>query len=255
MRTDMAAAGRSLQKLFDNFEDKYVVSLASRSDRRRRVVDSLRGFGIDFDASSLKWFDGLVFSDAAGFPNIGVRGCFNSHFSLMRQCAANGRPMLVMEDDIDFDASALARFDPASALEPREDWDIIYFGYLEPASPRAGKGLARSEQHTIGGHFYAVQPEFANAIATFMASCLTRQPGDPAGGPMYRDAAFNFYRKHNPDCRTWLATPSLAGQFSSRSDLASNPPFYDKVRGLRGIAELGRRMFAPQLKKRRSNTH
>src|SRR3546814_6212828 len=48
----------------------------------------------DVCSSDLRYFDGLVFNDAAGFPGIGVRGCFNSHRTLMRRCADNGRPML-----------------------------------------------------------------------------------------------------------------------------------------------------------------
>lgn len=254
MRSDWTAAGESLRQLFDSFEDKYVISLASRPDRRKRVKDSLKLLGIDFEAAGIRWFDGLVFSEAAGFPGIGVRGCFNSHFALMRQCAANGRPMLVMEDDIDFDASTLADFRHAGTLTGRDDWDLVYLGYLDPVSPPSGNGLARYDGRTIGGHFYAVQPGFAAAMAEFMASCLTRPPGHPDGGPMYRDAAFNFYRQHNPDSDMWLATPSLAGQFSSRSDLSSKPAFYDRLPGLRRVAELGRQLFGGRPGKLRSSS-
>lgn len=236
--------GRILQSLLDGFEDKYVISLASRSDRRQRVQRSFATLGIDFEASGIRWFDGLVFDADAGFPGIGVRGCFNSHYTLMRRCAQNGRPMLVMEDDIDLNAAAIARTPANIDLAGRNDWDLIYFGYLEPASRVGDTWLEGYAGNTIGAHFYAVQPDFAAAQAAFMESCLSRAPGHPDGGPMYRDAAFNFYRQRNPQWRTLVATPSLAGQFSSRSDLALKPALYDRLPVLRSVTEFSRRLLS-----------
>ncbi len=237
-------AGRAFRSLLDCFLDKYVISLASRSDRRRRVQRNFAELGINFETSGIRWFDGLVFDSAAGFPGKGVRGCFNSHYSLMRQCAKNRRPMLIMEDDIDLDAATIAPLLGKIDLAARDDWDLIYFGYLEPAS-RTGNGwLEPHTGNTISAHFYAIQPTFAAAMAKFMGSCLQRKPGHPDGGPMYRDAAFNFYRQRHPQWRTLIATPSLANQFSSRSDLAIKPALYDRLPVIRSLTEFSRRLLS-----------
>lgn len=214
--------------LFGQFEDKYIIGLKSRPDRRRRIEKDLANVGLTIDDLGIRYFDGLVFDEAAGFPGIGVRGCFNSHRTLMRRCADNGRPMIVMEDDVDFDIGAFAEWN-LDTLHQAENWGIIYFGYLEPEPLTSSEGLVAYDGGTIGGHFYAVKPEFADAVATYMEGCLLRAPGDPDGGPMYRDAAFTMFRRRAPEYTTLLSAPPLAAQFSSRSDLALRPKLYDRL--------------------------
>jgi len=226
--------------LFGCFEDKYVIGLLSRPDRRRRIERDLDHLGLTVDDLGIRYFDGLVFDDAAGFPGIGVRGCFNSHRTLMRRCADNGRPMLVMEDDVDFHADAFADLQDPRGMLDRQPWDIIYFGYLKPGPLASANALEPYAGGTIGGHFYAVQPGFAGAIADYMDACLDRPPNDPVGGPMYRDAAFTLFRERNPQFTTLLSAPPLAGQFSSRSDLALRPRFYDKLPIVRDAVGLAR---------------
>lgn len=237
---ELAEGGRRLRHLLDRFDDKYVISLAARQDRRRRVVSQFDNLGIDLAEAGIEWFDALSFSEAAGFPNPGVRGCFNSHLTLLKRCVANGRPMIIMEDDIHIDPVACAGWD--GDVAQLQDWDLCYFGYLTPAGLDTPGPFAGFTGSTIGGHFYAIKPDFAREMVDFMEACMTRDPGDPSGGPMYRDGAFNHYRALHGGARTVLAVPSLAGQFASRSDLASEPKLYDRLAIARPISEFLRKL-------------
>lgn len=238
--TDRHHAARALRSLLAQFDDKYVISLASRQDRRARVAAEFTTLGIDMAEAGVSWFDGLRFDDAAGFPNIGVRGCFNSHLALLRRCAENGRKMLIMEDDVHFNHGAGETWD--AALTASDDWDIFYFGYTSPATLGGGAKVRTYDGPTIGGHFYGISPSFAADMVAFMDACMTRAPGDPLGGPMYRDGAFNHYREMVGTVRTLVPVPSLAGQFSSRSDLARSHRLYDRLPVLEPVMNLARRL-------------
>ena len=239
-------ARRTLLSIFDSFDHKYIINMSNRRDRRDRIIRNLAIIGLSMERAGIRWFDAMAFDDAAGFPGVGVRGCFNSHQELMRRCGQFGQPMLVMEDDVDFDIRALAASENVAERLHEQVWDIVYLGYIEPAEPSYEPNLGIYPGLTIGGHFYGVQSEFAAGIADWMAAAATRQPGDPQGGPMYRDAAFNMFRslgRADSKSREWttrIATPCLARQYSSRSDLRLKHPFYDEVPSLRAVVNIGR---------------
>ena len=57
---------------------------------------------------------------------------------------------------------------------------------------------------------------------------------------MHVDGAYSMFRMRRPDVRTLMASPSLGGQRSSRSDIATNQ-WYDRTPILRGLARIARR--------------
>jgi len=211
-------ARNALVDLFAGFGSRRLISMKARAERRQRIDAGLAGYDLSLEALGVEIFDGLAFGEANGFPSKGVRGCFTSHMTLMQECAASEKSMLVMEDDIDFHFDRITRFHKAVPDLQSTGWDIVYLGYLVPETSGAPR-LETYSGGTIGGHFYGVTPAFARAVADYMMSCTTRPPGDPVGGPMYRDAAFTMFRERNPARVTKLAIPALGGQFSSRSDL------------------------------------
>lgn len=233
-------ASKHLHFIFDHFEDKYIISLENRKDRRDRVNRNFASLGFDTTEIGINWFKAFQFEDSLGFPNVGVRGCFMSHLALLEKCVYNNRPMLIMEDDIELTRQELVKWDSSII---HSDWDIIYFGYLHPENLFKNDLFVEYGGQTIGGHFYAIKPQFAAAMVEFMSSCLKRVPGDPKGGPMFRDGAFNHYRGLHPEVRTFLANPSLASQFSSRSDLKTKLAFYDRVPIIRNIMNIGRNLL------------
>ena len=217
-RADREEARDALVALFAGFGSRRLISMKSRANRRQRIDASLARYDLSLEKLDIEIFDGLAFDDANGFPNKGVRGCFTSHMMLMQECAASGKSMVVMEDDIDFDFDRILAFHRAVPDLQKADWELVYLGYLEPATSGAAR-LEAYEGGTIGGHFYGVTPVFARAVGDYMQSCTTRPRGDPEGGPMYRDGAFTMFRQRHAELATRLAVPSLGGQFSSRSDL------------------------------------
>jgi len=234
MPDDLARAKYTLSHIFDHYPIIYIISLSRRSDRRKRVISQLSQFGIDMEEHGIKFFDALAFEDAGGFPSASVRGCFSSHRELMRLSENSGQRILVMEDDIFFNLRALASAE--NKLEELcQPSDLTYYGWLsadpDPADPNF--------ENTIGGHFYGVSPTFAAEMRNFMDSCAARSPGSPDGGPMYRDAAFNFYRKRMAcDRNVVIVRPSLAQQFSSKSDLSQK--LWDHAPGIRDLLRYGR---------------
>lgn len=217
-RADRDEARDALVDLFAGFGSRRLISMKARVERRQRIDASLGRYGLSLAELDVEVFDGLSFEDANGFPSKGVRGCFTSHMTLMQECAASGKSMLVLEDDIDFHFDRIAAFRRAVPDVQAEDWDLVYLGYLVPETSGPPR-LERYEGGTIGGHFYGVRPAFAQAVADYMQSCTTRPRGHPDGGPMYRDASFTMFRERRPELTTKLAIPPLGGQFSSRSDL------------------------------------
>ncbi len=225
-RADRDEARDALVDLFAGFGSRRLISMKIRVERRQRIDHSLARYGLSLEKLEVEVFDGLVFDEPNGFPSKGVRGCFTSHMTLMQECAASGKSMLVLEDDIDFDFGRIAAFRKIVPDLQADDWDLVYLGYVMPET-RGPLRLERYSGGTIGGHFYGVKPDFARAVADYMLSCTTRPPGDPIGGPMYRDASFSMFRGRNPEWVTKLAMPSLGGQSSSRSDLT--PKSYHKL--------------------------
>ena len=69
---------------------------------------------------------------------------------------------------------------------------------------------------------------------------LERPAGHPDGGPMSPDGAFNIYLLQNPNVPCYVASPSLASQRSSRSDLT--PKWFDNVPGFRQAASTARKV-------------
>jgi len=223
--SDREEARNALVELFAGFGSRRLISMKTRVERRQRIDASLARYGLSLERLGVEVFDGLSFDDANGFPSKGVRGCFTSHMTLMQECAASGQSMLVLEDDVDFEFDRIIAFSKGVHDLQNADWDLVYLGYIEPST----RGPARLEHYdggTIGGHFYGVTSAFARAVGDYMQSCTTRPPGDPIGGPMYRDGAFTMFRQRHPELTTKLAIPSLGSQFSSRSDLT--PKYYQR---------------------------
>jgi hypothetical protein len=192
---------------------------------------------LSFDELGISVFDALEYDEPAGFPNSGVRGCFNSHKALLERCAGLGQSGLILEDDVRFDVQALAGAGRLLMNLSDMKWDMVYFGRLAP------RGSARELRYemgdTMGGHFYGIKPGLAGEIAKFMRDCEKRVPGHPSGGPMYRDAVFNFFRARRPNIRTLVLDPPLASQFSSRTDLGAGR-LWDKVPALRPAVDRSR---------------
>lgn len=218
-----------MKKLIDRFDRAYIINLRDRSDRRAGAIEEFAKAGIPVPGDRIAFYSAERPAERGDFPTVGARGSFTSHWEVLRLAVRDGlRNVLVFEDDVFFRLVDEAAVDRILQYLDRAEWDIVYFGYLQPDHVDLAGPLASWQGTTIGGHFYAVNGPFIRRMADYMEACAGRPAGAPLGGPTYRDGAYNNARLAFPGLRVYLAVPSLAGQRSSRTDL--HPlKIYDRV--------------------------
>jgi hypothetical protein len=227
-------------RLAEYFDLSYVVNLPQRTDRRREMVGELAQAGLPADGSKLIWFPAIRPDDAADFPSIGARGCFLSHLSILKDAHQRGaRTVLIMEDDLAISPQLKQCERELVEQLARQDWDFAYLGHvqagLENTYPFA---LMPTKAPVMTTHFYLLHVRVLGKLIEFLEAVLSRPAGHPAGGAMHVDGAYSMFRAQNPGVRTLLASPSLGGQRSSRSDVADNS-WYDSA-PLRPLAHMAR---------------
>ena len=184
------------------------------------------------------FFEALSLDDPGLFLRRGSHGNFRSRLPLLEEAAAAGQSILILEDDCDFLFP-----DIASYVMP-DEWDVFYGGYaaLDPANP--------AESDIIGSHFMGFSPRAAAAAATYLTAYLradfvpdAKAAAEPGFNPAIRppiDGAFVWFRHAHPELRTVFA--HLGVQRPSRTDIGDQR-WFDKVSGLRELAEAARRIM------------
>lgn len=239
------------ERLFQSFDRVYVLNLPDRADRRAEMAGELAAIGTGFGDPRIRLFPAIRPEDAAGFPGIGARGCFLSHLAMLREARDEGFDrILILEDDCDFVRGIGTKLPAAlDALDAR-GWDIFYGGYEAPTDSAdlggdhlAGEALIRlappipvRTTHCIGFGRAAIE-----ALIPYLEAMLDRPAGSADGGPMHVDGAYGWFRASQPDLACWLASPRLARQRPSRTDIAPPGPL-DRLPGpLRRAARAARR--------------
>lgn len=222
--------------LLHSFDRICIISLRERHDRRRAVTRELQRQGIAIDGERVRFVDAIRPDHAAGFPSIGARGCFLSHLKALRQAHADGvRNVLVLEDDVMF-TSTIARAASLAATRG-EAWSFAYPGHAQAALP-GDLRWQRCDEPLVCAHCYAVNRQALPVVIEHLEACLCRPSGHPAGSPMHYDGALSVLRRARPDLLTLVASRSLAGQRSSRSDI-EGPSWLDRL-ALPGLATAAR---------------
>jgi hypothetical protein len=152
--------------------------------------------------------------------------------------------VLILEDDCAFRPDFLTVLTAALA---RDDWEICYPGWEIHYPGRAGRELPHvsrlfacdPDDRFRGAHCYLVRNRTIRGLPKYLEGQHLRGPDDPLGGPMSPDAALNWYRRIY-EVPTLVATPPVAVQRPSRSDLSPKP--WDRVPGLRWLAAAVRRL-------------
>ena len=225
--------------LTDWFDRAYVVHLPERHDRMKIVLGQFDRVGIEPVAGRLEIFPGIRPSSENGFPTVGARGCFLSHREVLaRAMKDNLRRVLIMEDDVEFHSMLV--ISPREILDDldRTQWGIAYLGHSLEMPEAMPPQFLLTEERTTGAHFYAVQGAAIAQLVDYLDSVLTREPGDPMGGPMHYDGALTMFRRAHPKVRTVAANPSLGKQAHSRSDISPKP--WDRFPITRDLAQLMR---------------
>jgi glycosyl transferase, family 25 len=213
----------------------YVINLEYRNDRRMEMEEQLRrvGWRAQFSHSERP-------NDAAGFPSIGSRGCFLSHLEMLRRgVVMKDRHVLIMEDDLNFVPGFGRLWDEVYDELKAKDWSIFYPGHVLDNTPN-GLSMMGPKKGILCTHFMLFNRAVVPRIIEALEAILARPAGHPLGGPMHVDGAYSTIRAQNPDLKTYVYSPSLGLQRSSRSDIA-DLKFYDRIEALRPVLNTLRR--------------
>lgn len=228
----------------DYFERIFIINLPSRTDRQAEIAAQLKAIGLSLDDANLELFPAVRPDAAEGFPSIGARGCFMSHLGILRAAQRLGlQRVAIFEDDLDFVGDFNKRIQPLVERLACTDWSVFYGGYhLVQGSRGVCKGeLVEAQPDELIGttHFVVFQGEAIAAAVQYLENILARPAGDPEGGPMHVDGAYNWFRRANPHFKTVLASPELGFQRASRTDIHdlrwydNTPLVREAVAGLR----------------------
>jgi glycosyl transferase, family 25 len=237
MGDTLAAGAESVLESF--FDAVYVINLPARTDRRAEIAAQLARIGLQLDRGRVHLHAASRPASPGGFPTVGAHGCFLSHLSVLKRAQAEGRRrILVLEDDVDFapdfELAARALLGDSTA----SSCPMLYLGFLQARPPlqasRPGWTPLDKDSAITGAHMISFDRRSLGLAIPFLEAMLQRQPGDPAGGPMHVDGAYNWFRRSHADVEAMLCLPPLGGQRPSRTDI--HPlKWYDRLRVMRGV--------------------
>ena len=200
-----------------------VINLKSRADRLAEMKEQLRHIGQCFDSANVQLFESIKPSEAAGFSSIGAHGCFMSHLTVLRSARDDHvNALLILEDDVNFCHDFNVKFAAVANFLKATDWGMLYGSYFLSQRPKHFDlpcTRAASQLEIGTSAFLAINGPHIAALVSYLEAMQKRAPGDPQGGPMHIDGAYNWFRQSHPDMVTWLANPALGFQRSSRTDV------------------------------------
>lgn len=204
----------------DHFQKTAIINLPERKDRRTETIAECKRINCTIDNHKTAFFPAVKPAEPAGFPSIGVRGCFLSHMQVIREAQQSRlENVLVMEDDIAFTPPANTILAEAMQELEGKEWGFLYLGHEYPVDSSRKERLIAIHEPLLLAHCYAVNAPVFDSFLTFLNRLLQRPPGHPDGGPMHYDGAISTFRMQNPGIATYIVNPSIAYQRSSRTDL------------------------------------
>lgn len=252
--------GSEAEQLLSVFDRIYIINLPQRTDRRRDMQAELQRIGLGLEHPQVTLFPASFPADEGSFETRGARGCFESHLAVHRDIIERRvRRALVLEDDAALVPDFAQRYSAIHERLTAGDWDMFYS--VQPLEPQegdepVGQDLLRlSPGHGFQTtHFLGFDQRLSRLAVPYLEAMQARPAGDPAGGPMHVDGAYCWLRGAYPNLSVLASRQPLAGQRSSRSDIAL-PSWWDRVPGLKQAATALRRSpvvtrFAKRLRQR-----
>lgn len=237
----------TLGSLFDCVS---VISLRSRNDRRRDATRALSQAGLKLGTKDIRFFDAIRPAEAGNFPSVGARGCFLSHLAILEECVQNRtKSVLILEDDVQFISDIHNVWPSIYDQLVKKNWSVFYGGYSEKSGHRLSFAPYRVisvdyNQELCQAHCVAFRGPAIAECAHYLKEMIQRPAGSCDGGPMHVDGAYSWYRRHHPDRLTLVASPPIAHQRPSRSDIYENHAWYDRATPLRPVVSTLRRIKA-----------
>lgn len=186
--------------VFSHFDRIRIINLKNRADRRREMERELERVGLKSD-TRVSYFPAIRPSDAGTFTSIGARGVYESQKQILREAAGANQSVLILEDDCEFITDAQDYDLPAG-------WDIFYGGHYAANLD----DLINSD--IIGAHMMGFSRKGAKLVSAYLEQLEYEGVHPPI------DAAYVWFRRAYPKVKTHFAVPPIAGQRSSRSDIA-----------------------------------
>jgi glycosyl transferase, family 25 len=224
-----------------------VINLRYRTDRLREVTAELARIGLRPDGTSLHRFDAIRPTESAGFATVGARGCFLSHLGVLERAVEAAWPgVVIVEDDMDFVRGIDRRLRLVLHRLNGVDWGVFHGGTShavpgEVIDEALGLQTAWPGAPILLAHFVAFRGPAQARARDYLRAILTRRPGDPAGGAMDVDGAYNHFRADNPDILAILANPPIAVQRPSFADVRDRK-WFDQVGIFKPALQIARRI-------------
>jgi hypothetical protein len=211
-------------KIKDYFDRVYVINLPSRPERLEAITRELKRADLDFSSGKVELFRALRPDDAAGFPNIGFRGCFLSHLQIIKLARRdNLSNVLIVEDDSLFRRRLLGNQERVVNLLQKKDWDLVYFGHSVQLPKFQQIEFVEFPGDFLGGQFYGVRGRIFDKLIAFMDDYQQKiMKARPAVDHGY-DGVMNLFRKETPNLVTLIAAENLVEQKDFSSDIEALP--------------------------------
>lgn len=212
------------RKLCEVFGHIFIINLPDRADRRREMDEQLARLGLSLEDPHITLFEAVRPGDKGEWPSIGARGCFMSHLGVLQMAAGQGlERILVLEDDINWTGAFVEGGDALLDELLGNSWNYVHGGldgYLTGGAVRSG-GLADLEPETevMLAHFVGWRGEAIARATRYLEAMVARPAGDPAGGAMHVDGAYCWFRRENPDIRSFICHTAVAYQRPSQTDI------------------------------------
>ena len=230
-------------RFIDFFDRIYIINLLERKDRLNETIQELKKINIDINDKKIEVFTAIKPKEALDFPNIGTRGCFESHLSILKIAQKqNLNNVLIIEDDIQFNINFTSVEEQIIEKLASIDWDFLYLGHREEQEEQADSfTIHKYSKSVMTTAFYAINSNIYDSLIDFLETLKQRPVGHPLGSPMHVDGAYSIFRKQNHQhISTWLVFPSLATQRSSASDI--NPNKFDQIFIVKNIVSFIRKL-------------
>jgi glycosyl transferase family 25 len=202
------------------FDRAYVINLPERRDRLEEMREQLGRVGLRLGEGNVALFPAVRPADKGAFETTGARGCFLSHLAVLQDAANSScARVAIFEDDLNFSRDFNQRI--GSLLEglARAPWSMFYGGHRLPMTSPAGLYRLPAATEMLTAHFVAFQGPAIARVANLLRAMAGRPSGDPRGGAMHVDGAYNWYRRQHPADLALAAIPQLGYQRSSRTDV------------------------------------
>src|SRR5229473_675127 len=159
-----------------------IINLPDRADRRQEMVKQLKQIGLGPLSGRVEFYPAQRPASRGDWPSIGARGCFLSHYAILKRARDEGlKNILVLEDDCDFTPEFRQHQRRFAQLLCATAWDILYLGHREKLDAAGSISLMAWSRPLMTSHAYAIQGAVLNRLVTHLDDVMRRPSGHPEG--------------------------------------------------------------------------